>query len=348
MKKAIIAILIGVFCISPWTSLKAGVNFGQAMSSAVSHKQRTTQGILASSVVTASFKAIEPSSPTTSSPAEDRPTPGAGNMDEKVKFILSESTDWTTAFSDNSKPLVVEVGHGPAKYLIEIARKYQDINFLGIEPERIFHSKIDKKLSAEEEPLKNIKFIPAVDLNAFLAQREEGFVNRIWYVGLKKKGGTTMPLWKDYFPLMAKLIKPGGKVYISSDSTLDALEKYLEANEFSSRVYAKTKPFKGGKRFLPLGDLTDFPHPSEDFSGLEEFKYVFTKADSPTTSSPAQQLTGPVELVNKGGIDLEGDYLDIDTRRRNSAVGTRFIAPSKAEDIEGFTFTISQIREYQP
>lgn len=76
----------------------------------------------------------------------------------------------------------------------------------------------------------------------------------------------------------------------------------------------------------------------ENVKGVYRVKERFNSSSS-AASSPAQPT---------GGIDLDGDYLNIDTRRKNSTVGTRFIASSKAEDIAGYTFDILQIREYRP
>ena len=61
-----------------------------------------------------------------------------------------------------------------------------------------------------------------------------------------------------------------------------------------------------------------------------------SKSQSPATSSPA---------ANTGGIDLDGDYLDIDTRKIKGGFRTR---PYIMGDIEGLTFDILQVREYRP
>ena len=63
MKKTIIFILIGIFCISPSASLKAGVSFGEEASSAVRYQKKGQKEPNASSVVSVKFKALIKGSP---------------------------------------------------------------------------------------------------------------------------------------------------------------------------------------------------------------------------------------------------------------------------------------------
>ena len=71
MKKTIISILIGIFCISLPTPLKAGVSFGEAISSAVLCQRITTQKPLALSVATVNFNPIKFILPASSSSAKE-------------------------------------------------------------------------------------------------------------------------------------------------------------------------------------------------------------------------------------------------------------------------------------
>ena len=61
---------------------------------------------------------------------------------------------WNTLFNNNN-PIYLEIGIGKGKFIIENAKKYTNINFIGIEKEDSIISKALEK----EEKLDNLRFI---------------------------------------------------------------------------------------------------------------------------------------------------------------------------------------------
>ncbi len=84
---------------------------------------------------------------------------------------------WRSDFFDNNNPLIVELGCGKGEYSVELAERYPDINFLGVDIKgaRLW---IGAK-SAKEKELKNVGFLRTniEIINQFFAPGE---VNEIW------------------------------------------------------------------------------------------------------------------------------------------------------------------------
>lgn len=84
-------------------------------------------------------------------------------------YFISNSRDYKGEFSSifgNSHPIHLEIGCGKGQFLIEMARAYPDVNFIGMEKyESVLVRAIQK---IEQESLSNIRFIceDAKNINA--------------------------------------------------------------------------------------------------------------------------------------------------------------------------------------
>lgn len=63
---------------------------------------------------------------------------------------------WQEVFNNKNKKLYIEVGMGKGKFIVEHAKRYKDINFIGIER---FDSVLARALEKVEEPLPNLYMI---------------------------------------------------------------------------------------------------------------------------------------------------------------------------------------------
>jgi len=78
-------------------------------------------------------------------------------LDEVFRKDYYIKGKWHTEFFRNSNPIVLELGCGRGEYTIELARKYPDINFIGIDIKgaRLWRG----AKSATEESLPNVAFV---------------------------------------------------------------------------------------------------------------------------------------------------------------------------------------------
>lgn len=84
----------------------------------------------------------------------------AKNILEESRYIILKPEDnkgrWNNIFN-NDNPIYIEIGMGKGDFVIGNAKKYPDINFIGIEMYDTVLSKAVKK--AEKEELNNLKLI---------------------------------------------------------------------------------------------------------------------------------------------------------------------------------------------
>ena len=75
-------------------------------------------------------------------------------------FVIQNPCDYKGKFETifgNSQPIHIEIGMGKGKFLIEMAKKYPDINFIGIEKYKSVLVRAVQK--QEEEQLPNLRFL---------------------------------------------------------------------------------------------------------------------------------------------------------------------------------------------
>lgn len=66
---------------------------------------------------------------------------------------------WSGIFENNNNPIHIEIGMGKGKFVINMAKKYPNINFIGIEKYDSVLVKAIKQLEDEENILPNLKLL---------------------------------------------------------------------------------------------------------------------------------------------------------------------------------------------
>lgn len=86
---------------------------------------------------------------------------------EESKYVISDYEKYKNKHNElfgNSNPIRLEIGMGKGDFLINMAKKYPDINFIGVEK---FYSIIYRAIiKLEQEEIPNIRILPidAIDL----------------------------------------------------------------------------------------------------------------------------------------------------------------------------------------
>lgn len=127
--------------------------------------------------------------------------------------------NWNTSFFKNPNPIVLEIGCGKGEYTLALAKKYPEINFIGID---IKGERIWKGASqALQQAITNAAFlrIQAERLNYFFANQE---ISGIWITfpdPQLQQSRTRKRLTSPEFLLRyQKLLKPGSPIHLKTDS----------------------------------------------------------------------------------------------------------------------------------
>lgn len=135
------------------------------------------------------------------------------NKDYKLKGV------WGREFFANSNPIVLELGCGKGEYTVDLARRYPNKNFIGVDIKGARMWRGAK--SATEENLPNVAFIRTriEFINSFFASDE---VSEIWLTfsdpRLKSSEAhkrLTSPMFLERY---AKFLEPNGVMQIKTDS----------------------------------------------------------------------------------------------------------------------------------
>lgn len=84
---------------------------------------------------------------------------GAHEKIEKSEMVIKNPESYKGSFCDlfmNHHPIHIEIGMGKGNFIIGMALKYPDVNFIGIEK---YDSVLVRALDKLDEPLPNLKFI---------------------------------------------------------------------------------------------------------------------------------------------------------------------------------------------
>ncbi len=109
-----------------------------------------------------------------------RNIPGSREAIAISEFVVPEESscigEWRRIFG-NDNPIHVEIGMGKGRFLMELAAKHQDINYVGIEKYSSVLLRALQKMA--ENPLPNVKFI-RMEAEHILRYFGEGEVDRIY------------------------------------------------------------------------------------------------------------------------------------------------------------------------
>ena len=147
---------------------------------------------------------------------------GCQEMIGESEFVVHEPETmkgkWREAFG-NDHPVYVEIGMGKGRFLMDMARLYPEINFIGIEKYSSVLLRAVQKL--EEEELPNVRLIrmDAEDLENVFAQGE---LDRIylnfsdpWPPNRQRKRRLT---WRAYLEVYDEILRQQGDLCFKTDN----------------------------------------------------------------------------------------------------------------------------------
>lgn len=125
---------------------------------------------------------------------------------------------WHELF-ENPNPIHVEFGCGKGRFIIEMAKKYPDINFIAVEKVETVVYKACKKVDPEET--KNLYFL-YFDVQSCEDIFEEGEVSRI-YLNFsdpwpKKRNAKRRLTHRDYLKKYQKILCDNGEIHFKTDN----------------------------------------------------------------------------------------------------------------------------------
>lgn len=92
-----------------------------------------------------------------------RNIPGARDVIADTPFCIKDPENykgkWASDIFENNKPIHIEIGMGKGRFIMELAKRNPDINYIGIEKYSSVLLRGIQKMEAMEEPLKNLVFI---------------------------------------------------------------------------------------------------------------------------------------------------------------------------------------------
>tara|TARA_Y100000815_G_scaffold270007_1_gene293802 strand:- start:17694 stop:18374 length:681 start_codon:yes stop_codon:yes gene_type:complete len=135
----------------------------------------------------------------------------------KGKFPLKGK--WTQEFFKNDHPLVLELGCGKGEYSVNLARKYPEKNFLGIDIKGARFWRGAK--TALEENLANVGFLRTqIELIEHCFAKNE--VSEIWITfpdpQIKYKRTKHRLTNQEFLDKYRKVLQPNGQIHLKTDS----------------------------------------------------------------------------------------------------------------------------------
>ena len=192
-------------------------------------------------------------------------------------YIITQDTDLTTAFDDNTKPIIIEVGFGGGLELFDTAKTHPEINYVGIDNKEQLVNGLAFSLKNEADngqPISNLKVICAKDIEVFTAQRDSTILE-VYYIFTNQRDLTALT-HPDGFRNMVRALKPGGKVFISTDN--GRMGTTSDSGVLGSEYLTETTLLLFEKYgFKDVTNDSKFPHPSDSYPEKELVKAVFQK-----------------------------------------------------------------------
>ena len=167
-----------------------------------------------------------------------RNIPGSEEVLHDCSYVINEPKEcrgrWFEIFQNNN-PIQIEIGMGKGKFIVEMAKRYPHINFIGIEKYSSVLLRAVQKLDLIEE-MRNLRFIcfDAKEIEEIFKTEE---VNKIflnfsdpWPKDRHSKRRLTS---KEYLNRYDKIIERQGNLEFKTDNKIlfeFSLEEYKESN----------------------------------------------------------------------------------------------------------------------
>jgi len=141
------------------------------------------------------------------------------SREEVFDNALDLKGNWKVNFFKNNNPLVLELGCGKGEYSVNLARKYPNKNFLGIDIKGARFWRGAK--TALEEKLENVGFLRIqIELLAYCFEENE--VDEIWITfpdpQIKYKRTKHRLTNQSFLDLYRNVLKPNGLMHLKTDS----------------------------------------------------------------------------------------------------------------------------------
>ena len=144
-------------------------------------------------------------------------------IQESIYVVHEEETcagSWHDIFG-NDHPIHIEIGMGKGRFLMELAAKNPDINYVGIEKYSSVLIRALEKMSEMETPLANIRFV-RMDAEAITKVFGAGEVDRI-YLNFsdpwpKDRHAKRRLTSKEFFTRYNVILKADGRVEFKTDN----------------------------------------------------------------------------------------------------------------------------------
>ncbi len=148
---------------------------------------------------------------------------------ESCPFLIKDEINF-----ENDYPIHIEIGMGKGNFIINMARKYHHINFIGIEKYSSVASIAIKKIMELEEGLPNLKIIISdiKNLEELLKEKVEVIYLNFSDPWPKKKHAKRRLTSPEFLALYDKLFKGENKIFMKTDNddlfaySLDSLKEY--------------------------------------------------------------------------------------------------------------------------
>lgn len=127
---------------------------------------------------------------------------------------------WADVF-ENQNPLYIEIGMGKGQFLLELARRNPDVNYIGIERYSSVLLRATEKYDMLETPLPNIRFIcmDATEIEKVFAPGEvSGIYLNFSDPWPKKRHARRRLTSKEFFARYDKILAPEGRVEFKTDN----------------------------------------------------------------------------------------------------------------------------------
>lgn len=139
--------------------------------------------------------------------------------EEVTEAAFALKGNWKRDFFKNEQPLVLELGCGKGEYSVNLARKYPDKNFLGIDIKGARFWRGAK--TALEEKLDNVGFLRTqIELVDYLFAENE--VDEIWITfpdpQIKYKRTKHRLTNQEFLEKYKQILRPSGLVHLKTDS----------------------------------------------------------------------------------------------------------------------------------
>ena len=138
---------------------------------------------------------------------------------EELKTDFQMKGQWKKTFFKNDNPLVVELGCGKGEYSFNLAKKYPQKNFLGVDVKgaRMWKGATD----AIEDNIPNVAFIRTrIEFIEWCFAKNE--VDEIWITfpdpQLKKKRAKNRLTHPVFLKRYSNILKPDGLIHLKTDS----------------------------------------------------------------------------------------------------------------------------------